>query len=74
MRFSCRSLTDFDRDLLGAHRRAFEFFDGVPIRITYNNDRALAAEILGAHERKLTGGFLQLKSHYLFDTHFCQVR
>ena len=57
-----------------AHRRAFEFFDGVPIRITYDNDRALAAEMLGAHERKLTEGFLQLKSHYLCDTHFCQVR
>ena len=57
-----------------AHRRAFEFFDGVPVRITYDNDRTLAAEILGAHERKLTDGFLQLKSHYLFDTHFCQVR
>ncbi len=57
-----------------AHRRAFEFFDGVPVRITYDNDRTLAAEILGAHERKLTEGFLQLKSHYLFDTHFCQVR
>jgi transposase len=56
-----------------AHRRAFEFFDGVPVRITYDNDRTLAAEILGAHERKLTDGFLQLKSHYLFDTHFCQV-
>ena len=46
-----------------AHRRAFEFFDGVPVRITYDNDRTLAAEILGAHERKLTEGFLQLKSH-----------
>jgi transposase len=57
-----------------AHRRAFEFFDGVAVRITYDNDRTLAAEILGAHERKLTEGFLQLKSHYLFDTHFCQVR
>jgi len=57
-----------------AHRRAFEFFNGVPVRITYDNDRTLAAEILGAHERKLTEGFLQLKSHYLFDTHFCQVR
>ena len=57
-----------------AHRRAFEFFAGVPARITYDNDRTLAAEILGAHERKLTDGFLQLKSHYLFDTHFCQIR
>ncbi len=57
-----------------AHRRAFEFFGGVAWRITYDNDRTLAAEILGAHERKLTDGFLQLKSHYLFDSHFCQVR
>ena len=57
-----------------AHRRAFEFFGGVPWRITYDNDRTLAAEILGAQERKLTEGFLQLKSHYLFNSHFCQVR
>jgi len=39
-----------------AHHRAFEFFDGVTVRITYDNDRTLAAEILGAHERKLTEG------------------
>src|SRR5258708_17922614 len=29
---------------------------------------------MGAHERKLTRGFLQLKSHYLFEHHFCRVR
>ena len=63
--------TEIYRD---AHRRAFEFFDGVPVRITSDNDRTLAAEILGAHERKLTEGFLQLKSHYLFGTHFCHAR
>lgn len=57
-----------------AHRRAFAFWGGVPWRITYDNDQALAADILGAHERKLTRGFLQLVSHYLFETHFCQVR
>jgi len=57
-----------------AHRQAFEFFGGVPWRITYDNDRTMVAKILGAHERELTQGFLQLKSHYLFDTHFCQVR
>lgn len=57
-----------------AHRRAFEFFEGVPWRITYDNDQALAAEILGPHERRLTEGFLQLQSHYLFEPHFCQVR
>ena len=40
------------------------------VPITYDNDRTLAAEILGTHERKLTEGFLQLKSHYLFNSHF----
>jgi transposase len=57
-----------------AHRRGFEFFGGVPWRITYDNDGALVAKILGAHRRELTQGFLQLQSHYLFDTHFCRVR
>jgi hypothetical protein len=56
------------------HRRAFAFFAGVPRRITYDNDRVLVAKIIGPHERALTHGFLQLKSHYLFETHFCAVR
>jgi len=56
------------------HRRAFTFFDGVPWRISYDNDRVLVAQILGPRDRKLTDGFLQLKSHYLFDHHFCLVR
>jgi transposase len=57
-----------------AHRRAFEFFGGVPWRITYDNAGAIVSKIIGPHERALTTGFLQLKSHYLFDTHFCRVR
>ena len=56
------------------HRRAFEFFGGVPWRISYDNDRVLVAEFLGAHQRRMTAGFLQLVSHYLFEPHFCQVR
>jgi transposase len=56
------------------HVRAFEFFGGVPTRITYDNSRVMVSKILGTHKRKLTDGFLQLKSHYLFDHHFCTVR
>ena len=56
------------------HVRAFSFFGGVPSRITYDNDRTLVAGILGPRERKLTDGFLQLVSHYLYDPHFCLVR
>jgi transposase len=57
-----------------AHRRAFAWLGGVPWRITYDNERALVAKVLGAHERKLTQGFQELLSHYLFEPHFCRVR
>jgi len=57
-----------------AHIRAFEYFKGVPHRISYDNESVFVSKILGPHERKLTDGFLQLKSHYLFDAHFCRVR
>jgi len=56
------------------HAQAFEFFEGVPRRITYDNTKVAVAQILGGRGRKLTKGFLQLKSHYLFDHHFCRVR
>jgi transposase len=54
------------------HAQAFEFFNGVPRRITYDNSKVAVSQILGK-ERRLTRGFLQLKSHYLFDHHFCRV-
>ena len=56
------------------HVRAFEFFGGVPWRISYDNNRVCVAQILGPRERELTEGFKQLLSHYLFDPHFCLVR
>lgn len=57
---------------LEGHVRAFEFFGGVPRRITYDNTKVSVSQILG-RTRRLTQGFLQLKSHYLFDHHFCRV-
>ena len=57
------------------HVRAFEFFRGVPRRIVYDNTKVAVAQIMGgSKERRLTHGFSQLKSHYLFNHRFCQVR
>lgn len=56
------------------HVRAFRFLSGVPRRISYDNARTSVSQIIGAHARKLTTGFLQLQSHYLFEEHFCRVR
>jgi transposase len=55
------------------HARAFEFFGGVPHRISYDNSKVLVSKIIGTYERKLTDGFLKLQSHYLFKEHFCRV-
>jgi len=56
------------------HRRALEFFGGVPTRISYDNTSIAVAKITGYRDRKLTDAFLRLKSHYLFESHFCLVR
>jgi transposase len=53
--------------------RAFAFLGGVPRRITFDNEGILVAEVLGAGGRKVTRGFLELQSHYLFEEHFCRV-
>jgi transposase len=53
------------------HLKAFEFFGGVPWRITYDNTSIAVKEVAG-RERRLTVGFLRLQSHYLFKAHFCQ--
>jgi transposase len=59
---------------LEGHLRAFEFFAGVPRRISYDNSRIAVAKILGSRDRKVTDAFLKLKSHHLFESHFCLVR
>ena len=56
------------------HVSAFEFFGGVPSRISYDNLKIAVSKIIGSHSRELTRRFLELKSHYLFESHFCNVR
>ena len=55
------------------HRRAFAWLGGVPSRLTYDNESILVSKVLKGRNRKLTKGFLQLQSHYLFAEHFCRV-
>ena len=55
------------------HVQGFEFFGGVAKRISYDNTKIAVAKIIGGgKDRRLTRGFCQLKSHYLFDHHFCR--
>jgi len=56
------------------HVRAFNFFDGVPKRISYDNSKIAVAKIVGRRGEKPTREFLRLQSHHLYDRHFCLVR
>jgi transposase len=56
------------------HKRAFEFFGGVPRRISYDNSKIAVRKITGGRGREVTREFLRLEGHYLFEHHFCRVR
>jgi transposase len=72
--FCCIFPRECSETFLEGHRRAFEFFGGVPRRISYDNTKTAVAKIIGKRARELTRDFLRLQSHYLFDCHFCLVR
>ena len=56
------------------HRRAFEFFGGVPPRISYDNSRIAVARFTARRGETPTREFLRLQSHYLYEHHFCLIR
>lgn len=53
------------------HRKAFEFFGGIPHRLTYDNLTVAVQRILEGHNREEQLAFQSLRAHYLFDSHFC---
>src|SRR4051794_24697781 len=72
--FVCTFPRECTEAFLEGHVRAFEFFGGVPRRISYDNSKIAVAKVTGTRDRKLTDAFLRLKSHHLFRDHFCLVR
>ncbi len=72
--FVCAFPRECTEAFLEGHVRAFAFFGGVPRRISYDNSKIAVAKITGSRDRKLTDAFLRLKSHHLFEAHFCLVR
>src|SRR4051812_32635972 len=72
--FCCAFPRECTEAFLEGHVRAFAFFGGVPRRISYDNLKIAVAKIVGSRQRKVTGEFLRLASHHLFEAHFCLVR
>lgn len=51
--------------------RSFEFFEGVPERVSFDNPSTLVKRILQGHSRKEQDAFVGFRSHYVFTSHFC---
>ncbi|HEX9596425.1 MAG TPA: IS21 family transposase [Anaerolineales bacterium] len=56
---------------LEAQVQAFGYFEGVPRRISYDNLKTAVKTILTGHEREEQVSFRAFRSHYLFESHFC---
>jgi transposase len=57
---------------LDGHVRAFSHLGGAPGRIRYDNLKAAVAKILRGRDRLESERFVALRSHYGFDSFFCQ--
>jgi transposase len=53
------------------HVEAFHHFQGIPQRIAYDNLTAAVQKVLVGHNRKEQDRFIALRSHYLYESHFC---
>jgi hypothetical protein len=67
--FPCETLEFF----VEGHRRAFEFFGGVPRRIVYDNLKAAVTKVGRGRRRELNVTFEDFARHYLFEPAFCNV-
>jgi transposase len=72
--FCCAFPRECTEAFLEGHRRAFEYFGGVPRRISYDNSKIAIARITGSRTREVTREFQRLRGHFLFAAHFCLVR
>ena len=51
-------------------RQAFEWFEGVPGRVSYDNMTTAVQKVLKGRNRIEQNGFIAFRSHYLFQSHF----
>lgn len=65
-------LNECQEVFLDGHVRAFEHYGGVPHRIRYDNLKAAVERVLKGRDRVESDRFTALRSHYGYDSFFCQ--
>jgi transposase len=58
---------------LDAHNHLFQYLHGVPGQLAYDNLKSAVIKVLTGRKRILNRRLVELKSHYLFQTRFCNV-
>jgi transposase len=53
------------------HVRAFDLLGGVPRQLVYDNLKVAVKRILEGHNREEQSAFIAFRSHYLFESRFC---
>jgi len=51
-------------------RCAFEWYEGVPARVSYDNLTVAVRKVLRGRNREEQNAFIAFRSHYLFESHF----
>jgi len=54
------------------HIRCFEFMNGIPYRITYDNLKTAVKKVLQGQNREEQEQFIALRTHYLYESSFCR--
>jgi transposase len=57
---------------LDGHVRAFDHFGGLPMRVRYDNLKPAVVRVMKGRGRIETERFIALRSHYGFESFFCQ--
>jgi hypothetical protein len=53
------------------HVAAFEYFGGIPRRLTYDNLKTAVKKVLIGPDRQEQDSFIVFRSHALFESHYC---
>ena len=58
---------------LDAHIHLFNYLRGIPEQLAYDNLKSAVIKVYAGRKRDLNRRMIELKSHYLFQTRFCNV-
>lgn len=70
--FVCCFRNQKQEALFEGHVRAFEFFGGVPKRVTYDNPKTIVVKVLKGRNRVENEAFTTFRSTHLFESVFCK--